>query len=123
MGRRTFDEIERTCGGPLPNRRSIVVTRSRSFAAGGVEVAHSLQEALGLARDEAMVCVIGGAQIYAAAMELADRLEITIVHGEPEGDTVFPHIDPAQWQLAAEQYHPRDARHEFAMTFRTYARR
>ena len=123
MGRKTFDEVERTCGGPLPNRRCIVVTRSRTYAPAGIEVVHELDDAFDLASDEDNVCVIGGAQIYTAAMDNADFLEITIVHGAPEGDTVFPIIDSAVWELVAEQYHPPDERHEYAMTFRTYERK
>ncbi len=80
-----------------------MVTRDNSFTAPGVLVAPSLEAALEAARGDAMrrgsdIMVIGGAEIYAQAMPLADRLEITQVHATPEGDTRFPPIDPAVWR-------------------------
>ena len=97
MGRATFDSI----GRPLPGRRSIVVTRSQTWRHDGVEVAHSLDDALRLAAcgaggDE--VFVVGGGQIYRQAMPLADRLLITEVDLEPDGEVTFPEIDPQTWR-------------------------
>jgi dihydrofolate reductase len=90
MGRATWDSI----GRPLPRRRNIVVTRNRSFRADGVEVAHSLDEALTLARTtDPEPFVIGGASLYAEALPRATRLEITEVHAEVPGDTWFPGFD------------------------------
>ncbi|MDO5503907.1 MAG: dihydrofolate reductase [Actinomycetia bacterium] len=96
MGRATFDSI----GRPLPGRRSIVITRSRAWQHEGVEVAHSLDDALALAADGdggEEIFVAGGGQIYRAAMERADRLLITEVELEPEGEVTFPEIDPGSW--------------------------
>ncbi len=123
MGRRTLDEVERTCSGPLPNRRCIVLTRAREYQRQGVEVAASLEDALALVKDEPDVFVIGGSQVYADAMECANRLQITIVHGSPVGDTTFPVIDSSEWELVEERHHPLDEQHAFAMTFRKYERR
>ena len=95
MGRRTFESI----GRPLPRRTNIVVTRQPDWAADGVEVAHSMEEALTLARRfPGDVMVVGGAQVYQAAMRYADAQVLTLVHGSPEGDAWYPTWDPGQWQ-------------------------
>ncbi|WNK21131.1 dihydrofolate reductase [Halomonas piscis] len=100
MGRRTFDSI----GRPLPGRRNIVISRDRAFAPAGVEVCHSLAEALALADRYATVeaaeeiMVMGGGDVYAQAMPLAQRLYVTEVDVDVEGDTRFPAVDSAQWQ-------------------------
>jgi dihydrofolate reductase len=95
MGRKTWESI----GRPLPGRRNIVVTRSQDFSAQGVERASSLDEAIAMAveGDAAEVCVIGGGQLYEEALPAADRLYITHVMAEPEGDTRFPPIHQEQW--------------------------
>ena len=101
MGRKTFEGI----GKPLPGRVNIVVTRDRGWSHEGVEAAGSLQDAITLAtvRGRCMagveeIAVIGGGEIYAQAMPIADRLCITHVLAEPTGDTTFPAIDPALWR-------------------------
>ncbi|GAB2719109.1 dihydrofolate reductase [Halomonas garicola] len=100
MGRKTFDSI----GWPLPGRRNIVITRDTAFAHSGVEVCHSLADALALADRYATVeaadeiMVMGGGEIYALAMPYAQRLYLTEVDIDIEGDTHFPAVDPAQWQ-------------------------
>jgi len=105
MGRKTFDSI----GRPLPGRRSIVITRDRAWRVPGVEVAHSFDEALDLAGPADRVFVIGGGEVYAVSLPFADRLELTEVDAEPEGDTWFPEWDPAQWREVA-----RDQRDGYA---------
>ena len=99
MGRKTFESI----GKALDRRTNIVITRDPKFAAEGVETAPSLEAALDLARKDAEkrganeIMIIGGADIFAAAMPLADRLEITHVHASPAGDVHFPAIDMKHW--------------------------
>ena len=97
MGRRTYESI----GRPLSDRTTIVVTRQPDWnaGAGGVLVAASVPEALatGASIDDE-VFVVGGTQVYAEALPLADRLAITFVDAEPEGDTFFPEVDWAQWR-------------------------
>ena len=99
MGRKTYESI----GKPLDRRTNIVITRDPKFAAEGVETVPSLEAALDLAGKDAEkrgadeIMVIGGADIFAAAMPLADRLEITHVHASPEGDVYFPVIDAKVW--------------------------
>jgi dihydrofolate reductase len=101
MGRRTFDSM-----GALPGRRSIVVTRQPGWSAAGVEVAHSVPEALGAASDSEQVFVVGGGEIYRQAMEYAARLLVTEVDQSPEGSVTFPRIDPAEWVETAREVHP-----------------
>jgi dihydrofolate reductase len=118
MGRKTFQSLLR----PLKGRTVIVVTRDPAFAASGVVVASSLAAALAAARGDALrrgadaVIVAGGGEIYAAAMPFADRIEMTLVHARPDGDTVFPRIDPKVWREVERTEHPAgpDDRADFA---------
>lgn len=106
MGRRTYESI----GRPLPGRTNIVVTRNESFTAQGVQVAHSLDEALAVAYAVAgragaeEVMVIGGAEIYAATIPRADRLYITEVHASVDGDAFLPTIDWACWREVRREH-------------------
>jgi dihydrofolate reductase len=84
MGRKTFESFP----SPLPGRRHIVLTRDRDWRAEGAEVAHSVDEALALAGDDA--AVIGGAEVFALFLDRADRIELTEVHVAPEGDATVP---------------------------------
>ncbi len=96
MGRKTWESLPERFR-PLPHRRNIVVSRQINYAAPGAEVAPSLETALNLASTATTVFVIGGEQIYRAALALAQRLEITEVEQTPEGDAWFPDIDAQQW--------------------------
>ena len=97
MGRKTYEETRR----PLPGRRNIVISRQADFTAPGAELAGSLAQALQFAADAETAFIIGGEQIYRQAMETADRMEITEVDLEPEGDAWFPVIDAGCWQETA----------------------
>jgi dihydrofolate reductase len=100
MGRKTFESIGRA----LPGRHTIVVTRTPGWTAEGVTVVGSCDDGLAVAADlagDGPVFVAGGGEIYAQVLDRADRLEITHVHHEAEGDTVFPPIDPSRWRRAA----------------------
>ena len=120
MGRRTWDSI----GRPLPGRTTIVVSRGRPELPKGVRLAHSLEQALDFARqagdDEAFVA--GGAEIFRRTLPLADRILLTRVRAEPDGDTTFPHWEPSEWELTSEEIHPADEQHAFSYTFETYDR-
>jgi len=111
MGRKTFDSLAK----PLPGRTNIVVSRSATVDHPRVKMARSLEEALrlGCAQAEAdgqqEVVVMGGAELYAAALPLADRLYLTLVHAEPDGDTCFPVYDGADWQEKRSLRIPADA--------------
>ena len=121
IGRRTWDEV----GKPLPGRTMVVVTRNRRFAPDGVRVAHSLEEALDIARNDDESFIGGGAHIYRMALEndLVDRLYITRVHAKVEGDTFFPNLDRDEWELVSEKRHEADERNEFPYSFLVYERR
>lgn len=105
MGRRTWESLPRR---PLDGRRNIVISRDPAYRAEGAEVAASLAGALALARaggaEEA--CVIGGGEIYGQALPLADRLDVTHVLGEIDGDTYFPPLDPQMWHMVWQEELP-----------------
>lgn len=125
MGRRTFDSI----GKPLPGREVIVVTRQPDLAIPGVSMARSADEALAIGQRLAgasgarEVISAGGGDIYAATIGAADRLEITRVKLDVEGDAHFPSIDPAVWRLVSSQDHPAGPDDEAAFSFLSYRRR
>jgi dihydrofolate reductase len=126
MGRKTYLSLSIK---PLPGRTNIVISRDKDFTAPGALVAASLAAALEAARGDALrrgadaIMVIGGADIYAQAMPLAQRLEITRVHLNVDGDAIFPPIDPKAWREAARAVHPAgpddDAGYEVATYIRT----
>ncbi|HEX9194546.1 MAG TPA: dihydrofolate reductase [Azonexus sp.] len=101
MGRKTWESLPPRFR-PLPGRRNIVISRQADYAAPGAEVADSLENALKLASTAAVVFVIGGEQIYRQAMAVADRLEITEVDLEPDGDAWFPEIAAVDWKKTAK---------------------
>jgi dihydrofolate reductase len=121
MGRRTFESI----GKALPGRRSIVVSTQLSHPpCEGVEIARSLDQAIEIAaKDPGPAFVIGGAALYAAALERASGLHLTEVDADVEGDTFFPPFDRSQWRLLVKHLqHPKDERHALKFTFCTYRR-
>ena len=93
MGRKTFESI----GRPLPGRRNIVITRNRQYNSDGIETVSSLDEALMLTKNDEEVMIIGGEQIFRLALPLANRLYITQINAEFNGDTFFPSYEG--WQL------------------------
>ena len=102
MGRRTYEAI----GRPLPGRTTIVVTRQEEWSPGNADVivSHSVEEALTRARAlDDHVFVVGGGEVYAAALAYADQLLITFVEQEPEGDTMFPDVDWSAWRETARE--------------------
>ncbi|MDR0776084.1 MAG: dihydrofolate reductase [Azonexus sp.] len=102
MGRKTWESLPARFR-PLPGRRNIVVSRQIDYAAPGAELAPSLDAALALMAGQKTVFVIGGADIYRQALTLADRLELTELDLEPEGDAWFPVWDHSQWRESARQ--------------------
>jgi dihydrofolate reductase len=113
MGRKTFESI----GRPLEGRINLVLTRDPGFSAPGCEVLHSADEALDLARSGADLMVIGGASVYQQFMAPAERLYLTLVHHELDGDAWFPPFTDADWGLAAREDLPADAEHPFPYSF------
>ncbi|MDQ2634580.1 MAG: dihydrofolate reductase [Pseudomonadota bacterium] len=127
MGRKTWESFPRR---PLPGRLNIVVTRDKAYHAEGGETVGSLPEAVALAKVRARcmtgvdeLCVIGGGEIYAQALPLADRLHVTHVLGQVDGDTVFPPIDPTAWRLASSEDVPSGEKDTHATRYAVYERR
>ena len=122
MGRKTFESI----GKPLPGRPNIVISRSQALIDGAIVttgLGAALEKAASLVPEsDPVICVIGGGEIYRQAIDRADRLEITHVAGEIDGDTVFPEIDPAVWQLVSEEAVSPGERDSHAMRFAVYRR-
>jgi dihydrofolate reductase len=121
MGRRTFE----TVGEALPGRTTVVVSRSRPELPAGVALAGSLGEALELARcgDDDEAFVAGGAEIYRLALPLADRIYLTRIHTEIDGDAFFPDPDPAVWEVVASNRREADSKNRWPHTFEVYERR
>ena len=125
MGRKTFQSIGRA----LPGREIIVVTHDAGFSPAGATTAHGLESALALAEERAgaigagAIVVAGGAEIYAQTIGVADRLCITEVALEPEGDARFPIIDPDEWREVAREPGVRGPQDEADFTFVDYERR
>jgi dihydrofolate reductase len=123
MGRLTFESI----GRPLPGRSNIVITRDADYSAEGVQCVGSLEDALKLAQKLALdegsseLMVIGGAQIYALALPIADRLYLTRVHTQPAGDAYLPAIDWTEWREDQREEHASSEGHP-AHTFLDYTR-
>lgn len=121
MGRKTFESIDSK---PLPKRHNVVITRQSDFSAPeGVSVVNSLEEAIELVRSDDRPFIVGGAQIYALAMPLAQQMEITHIHHRFEGgDAHFPEISSKEWKVVAEEFHPTDDRHDQSFTITRYER-
>jgi dihydrofolate reductase len=115
MGRKTFESV----GKPLPNRRNIVVTRSKALHIEDVEVVNSIEQAIALCDQDEEVFIVGGAEIYKAAMDITDQIYLTVVHENFEADTYFPQIDPLIWEETAIEKHEADEKNPFAYTFST----
>jgi dihydrofolate reductase len=118
MGRKTFASI----GKPLEGRDNIVITRNAAFSVSGVECAGSIADALEIARARAAardvdeIVVIGGAEIFAATLPMADRIYLTRIHARPTGDTFFPELDAETWREVSRVPITRDPRDTAAAT-------
>jgi len=119
MGRKTFESI----GKPLPGRRNIVVTRDTNYHREGIEVVHGTDEALAVTADAPEVMVIGGAELFRTALPLAGRIHLTRVHGNIEGNVMWPALDTRQWEVIERERHESDDRHAYAMTFEVWEKR
>lgn len=119
-GRKNYESIPEKYR-PLKDRVNIVVTRNEAYEAPGALVVGSLEDGLDYARqmNETEAFVIGGGEIYreAIAMRLVDRLYLTLVEADVEGDTRFPGLDPGEWTETHREYHPADERHAHAFSF------
>ncbi len=126
MGRKTFESI----GKPLPGRLNIVITRDSNWSAEGVKVVSGLGDAIEVGEGQALIdgveeaVIIGGAQIYAQSLSIVDRLYLTQVEAEPEGDAYFPEVDYSQWQELGRQSFPAgDQSNRYPYSFIVYDRK
>jgi dihydrofolate reductase len=102
MGRKTYDSV----GKPLPKRRNIIITR-QPITIEGCEVVNSIETALDLCKSEDEVFIVGGAEIYKQSLKLTDRIYLTIVHKDFDGDSFFPEIDKTEWkEISREDFEP-----------------
>lgn len=120
MGRKTFESFPK----PLPNRVHIVITTNRNYGKEGAVVVHTLDEALEKAASTKDIFVIGGGEIFDMALEVADKIELTRVHGTFEdADTFFPEFSKDEWELISEEKHGKDDKHKYAFTYETWIRK
>jgi dihydrofolate reductase len=118
MGRKTWESI----GKPLPGRRNIVLTRTSDLEAPGCDVVSSRDEAVAVAGAADEIMIIGGSQVYDLFLPDADRIYLTRVHADVDGDAFFAVPAGAGWRLVTEERHAADERNEFDYSFRVYGR-
>lgn len=119
MGRKTFESLPKL----LPNRTHIVITRQKDYNPEHCIVVDSLQKAIERVPEGEDVFIIGGGEIYNLGLPFADKIELTKVHSEFEADAFFPKINPDEWELTHEEFHPKDEKHNFDFTFQTFTRK
>ncbi|TBW30280.1 dihydrofolate reductase [Gramella sp. KN1008] len=119
MGRKTFESFPKL----LPDRTHIIITRKKDYNPEGTIVVHSLEEAIRVSKLDEQPFIIGGGEIYKIGMDVADKIELTRVHGEFDADTFFPEVDEDEWKLVKEQFHEKDEKHDYAFTYLTYERK
>ena len=119
MGRRTWESLGRV----LPERPHIVITRNKEYTAEGVKIVHSINAALQQVAKVDEAVIIGGAFLYEKMLPLADRLYLTEIDAEFEGDTFFPEWKKDDWLLVSSEAHPADEKNPFPYRFVVYDRR
>lgn len=120
MGRKTFESFPK----PLPNRTHVIITRSEDYKVPeGCLIAHSVEKALEICPATETTYIIGGGEIYRQSIELADCIELTRVHHTFEADAFFPEIDLQKWKLTTSEFHDKDEKHAFSLTYETYLKK
>lgn len=119
MGRKTFESMPKA----LPNRINIVITKNKNYQATDALVCHSMKEAFELAGDDEQPFIIGGGQIYTAGMAWADKIELTRIHQDFEGDTFFPEIDKQQWEIIMQDEYPKTEENPIPFSYITYKKK
>ena len=114
MGRRNFESLDKN---PLPRRTNIIITRKTDYEAPGGIVVHSLEEAINQVKDDEEPFIIGGAEIYRQALTQIDRMYITRIYGDFDGDTFFPEVDFTRWKLVHQEEHQPDEKNPYPYTF------
>jgi dihydrofolate reductase len=119
MGRKTFESL----GKPLPNRTTIIITRNKNFTQHGCIVVNSLNEAIEATKEDENPYILGGAEIYKQALDIADKLDLTFVHQNFEADVFFPEIDFNIWKETSREDFNSDEKNKFNYSFVTYLRK
>jgi len=118
MGRKTYDSI----GKPLPGRRNIVISRQKNLVLEGCDVFSSLEAAIDALRSEDEIMIIGGATIFTEALPLAQKMYLTLIDTEVDGDTFFPAWDEETWREIANEVHEADEKNSYRYKFVTLVR-
>lgn len=118
MGRKTFESFPK----PLPNRTHVILTRDPNYKTEHGIVVHNMEAALAVATGDEEPFIIGGGEIYKLGLEVADRIELTRVHGSFDVDTYFPEFDEKKWKLVRTESHPADEKHQYAFDYETWER-
>ncbi len=115
MGRKTFESLEK----PLPGRHNIVISRQESLSYDNedVTVVHSVLEALKATSEKDEIFIAGGSHIYQLALPFTDRIILTVIDAEPEGDTLFPEINMEHWKISNREKHKADEKNPYDYEF------
>ena len=119
MGRKTFESLS----SPLPNRRNIVITRNKDYSPQGIEVFSSIEDAIYVCKDDLQPFIIGGGEIYSQTINLVDKIELTRVYKDYQGDAFFPDIPLDKFELASELVNYLDDDSNTTYSFLTYIRK
>lgn len=121
MGRKNLESF----GKLLPHRTNIVISTKKDYHFGDAVIKHSIDEGIKYAREngEEELMIIGGGEIYKQTLPITDRIYLTRIHAEMEGDTFFPELDMNEWKEISSEYHPRDERHQYDFTFKVLEKR
>jgi dihydrofolate reductase len=121
MGRKTFESI----GKPLPGRKSIVITRNEQWQQEGIEIVHSIEQAIETSKALGVkeIFVIGGAEIFKTSFSQANRIYLTRIHQDFEGDAYFPEVSDKEWNLAQSRFCAADDKNAYAHTFEVWERK
>ena len=119
MGRKTFESLVK----PLPNRTHVIITRQKEYQAEGCIVVDSIEKALEICPEDEDSYIIGGGEIYALGLPYTNKLEITLVHHNFEGDAHFPKINEDEWEMTLSKFNEKDEKHGYDYSYQTYIRR
>jgi dihydrofolate reductase len=119
MGRKTFESLPN----PLPKRRNIIVTKNKDYSRNGIEVTSNIEDAIDLCKSDSQPFIIGGGEIYSQTIEIVDKIELTRVYKDYQGDAFFPDIPPDKFELANELVNYLDDDSSTKYSFLTYIRK
>ncbi len=123
MGRKTYESIFKRLGKPLPNRQNVILTSQKDFVAPDCLVCHSVQEILDKTDSNKPLFIIGGEKSYKEFLPLANKLFLTKVNLDCDGDTFFPEYNQSEWREISSIYHPKDEKHTVDFAFKVFTRK